>query len=89
MAVIKQTAIAKALGKLTLDAQREVLPLVEAVLIDAMISYASEKHPTDAHKAGGSECMARSIEAVRGLIINMAQTPAAPHKSVIYAPPPQ
>jgi len=81
------TAITKALGKLTPEAQIEVLPMLEAVLIDALISVSADTHMSDSQKSGATQFGSKSIESVRALIMSLSHVTPTPSKRVIYTTP--
>ena len=80
--------LARVLSKLTLEAQAEVLPLLEAVLIDSMIEIAGDKEMCDAHKAGASAFAEISISHARAAMSAIANKPRAQKREVHYGPPP-
>lgn len=82
------TAVTKALGRLTQAAQAEVIPLLEAILIDTLVIVAADKTMTDSQKAGAVDFGSRSIESVRLLVMQMLSKQPAGPKPVVYGPPP-
>lgn len=82
------TAVAKALGRLTPAAQADVIPLLEAVLIDTLVAVSADKTMTDPQKAGAVDFASRSIESVRQLVMQMLSKQSSGPKPVVYGPPP-
>lgn len=80
--------LARVLSKLTHEAQAEVLPLLEAVLIDSMIEIAGDKTMCDAHKAGASAFAEISISHTRTAMLAIVSKPKAQRREVHYGPPP-
>lgn len=80
--------LSRVLARLTNEAQAEILPLLEAVLIDALIEIAGDKTMDDAHKAGASDFAERSISHIRTAMIAIAPKPRAVKREVHYGPPP-
>lgn len=80
--------LSRVLARLTNEAQAEILPLLEAVFIDALIEIAGDKTMDDAHKAGASDFAERSISHIRTAMLAITAKPRAPRKEVHYGPPP-
>lgn len=78
----------RVLSRLTTEAQADILPLLEAVLIDALIEVAGDKTMNDAHKAGASDFAERSITHVRSAMLSIVSKPRAVKREIIHGPPP-
>jgi len=85
MAKAVTPALQRALGRLTVDAQREIVPLLEAVLIDTLVEVSSSTKLTDAQKAGAVEFGSECITAAREVIMKLANTGVALKKPIIYS----
>lgn len=88
MANATNRAMDIALGKLTDGQQRELLPLLEATLADALVTSSTSGTP-DVKKAALCEAIGEMVKAIRQRIISMASPQPAKQRVQLVPTLPQ
>jgi len=80
-----ETAMQRAVGKLTAGQQQELLPILEQILVDVMIDEGGEKSTdkTASERAAITYGLSQAIKAVRAMI-EKQPTYAAPPKRIVH-----
>ena len=91
MAATPTNAFERTLGKLTPEQLTDILPVLEAVLIDIMVEQGIEAKLSPEDKAAGARVLAGGIKAVREKVIQVTQPQRQVEPKVRYEipPPPQ